>query len=105
MINEVWFWIYVSVLGFFAGVIGVFHRGEHQKKETLKGKAFLLWFGGITGVFVAYVTGEFAFFITENQRISIAVSAATAWMGAKVLLEFQDRLLEFIRNYKKEEKR
>lgn len=104
MLSEVWFWIYVSILGFFAGVIGTVHRQEHRDKNSLKARAFVLWFGGVTGMLIAYVVGEISFYFSGNQRVSIALSVATAWVGAKVLLELQNRILDFIGNYKKGDK-
>ncbi|EFU69126.1 conserved hypothetical protein [Aliarcobacter butzleri JV22] len=101
-INDFIFWIYMAVISFFAGILGMLHREEHKSKDNIKGKFFLLFFGGISGVLVGYIAGEACFYWTQSARFSLAFSAFTAWIGAAVLLASQKRLLEFIQNYKKD---
>lgn len=101
-LDDILFWLYLIFISFVSGVMGTIHREEHKEKETLIAKFFLLTFGGATGVLAGYLAGELVFYFTENTRISLASSAFTAWVGAKILIEAQNRILEFIQNYKKE---
>ncbi|MGE4382267.1 MAG: phage holin family protein [Arcobacter sp.] len=100
-IDDLLFLAWLAVVSFFAGIIGIVNRAEHKNKETLFGKILFLVFGGITSMFIGYVSFEFSFYFIESQRFCVAISALCAWMGTKVLLEMQTRALEFIRNYKK----
>ncbi|RBQ28413.1 phage holin family protein [Aliarcobacter vitoriensis] len=95
------FMLYLAVISFLAGVIGLINRAEHKSKERLKDRFLFLWSGGISSVFIGFVAYEICFYFTENQRFCVAVSAFCAWIGTKLLLEAQTRALDFIQNYKK----
>ncbi len=103
MKDDIFFFVYLAVVSFFSGVIGTIHRAEHKVKDNLTGKVLLILFGGISSVFIGYVVFEISFFYFENQRLCVAISAFCAWSGTKVLLELQNRLLDFVQNYKKGE--
>ena len=95
------FTIVLATISFLSGVIGLVNRAEHRNKETFTSKALFLIFGGVSSVFVGFISFEISFFYLQNLRVCVAISAFCAWMGTRILIEVQDRVLEFVRNYKK----
>lgn len=100
-IDDFVFLVYLSVVSFIAGVIGLINRAEHKQKESLTQKIMFLVFGGVSSVLIGFVVFEVAFFYFENQRLGVAISAFCSWMGTRLLLELHNRVLEFIQNYKR----
>ena len=92
----------LATISFIAGIIGLINRAEHKTKERLKDKLLFIGFGGVSSVLIGFITYEVSFYILENQRLCLAISAFCAWMGTRLLLEAQTRALDFIKNYKKE---
>lgn len=96
------FTIVLACISFIAGIIGLINRSEHKNKERVKDRILFLWFGGVSSVFIGFIAYEISFYLWENQRLCLAISAFCAWMGTRLLLEAQARALDFIKNYKKE---
>lgn len=92
----------LAIISFIAGIIGLINRAEHKTKESFRDKLLFIAFGGVSSVLIGFITYEISFYILENQRLCLAISAFCAWMGTRLLLEAQTRALDFIKNYKKE---
>lgn len=103
MRDDILLYLWLIILSFISGIIGIINRHEFRKKGSLKDRLYLIICGGISSIFIGYVTFEITFFYFNSQRLSIAISAFCAWSGTKVLLELEDRLLDFIQNYKRED--
>ena len=100
-LDDLIFTFILAVISFVAGIIGLINRAEHTQKEKLKDKLLFLCFGGVSSVLIGFITYEISFYILENQRLCLAISAFCAWIGTRLLLEAQSRALDFIQNYKK----
>ncbi len=96
------FTVILAIISFIAGIIGLINRSEHKTKERLKDRLLFLWFGGVSSVLIGFIAYEISFYLLENQRLCLAISAFCAWMGTRLLLEAQTRALYFIQNYKKD---
>ena len=95
------FTIVLAIISFLSGVIGLINRAEHESKGTFSSQALFLIFGGVSSIFVGFVSFEISFFYLQNLRVCVAISAFCAWMGTRFLIEVQDGVLEFVKNYKK----
>ena len=101
-LDDLFFASILAIISFIAGIIGLINRAEHKTKERLKDKLLFIGVGGASSVLIGFITYEVSFYILENQRLCLAISAFCAWMDTRLLLEAQTRALDFIKNYKKE---
>jgi len=100
--DDLLFMFYLALISFVAGVIGLINRAEHTNKESLKQKIIFLCFGGVSSIFIGFVTFEISFYFLANQRLCVAITALASWMGTRLLLQVQNRALDFIDNFKRD---